>query len=497
MTLPGLLILLMSVICSLPCSAATPSDPFDVLESKLQNEVDLQLKEWNANQNEQKRARLITLYSQLHDLRNHQTFASLWQSWHKPVNNLTALYIGSGSHLAPLEFVHSGTLKNAWFLYTEIDGRVLPRIESLLSLMAKEGFYTHLTESYDPGEDNSLRACWTEETKAKGEIKTFEQLVSLLGKCSADPGQAPFIAHFGFQYEGTHVKLDVLINVKDQQPGSTAYYRIRELEESDLIITHDWDSSPQKNLSVLYDLISSNKFAPSPHRLCVMMEDLRKNPFPISLDFLHPVAASTKPYGHAATVTLPDGSPVAAELGPPLYGGAAIVEPDTGYFSSLSDNLLTSFFDFLLFYQFLFDRLNVDFVDARLFHAPPLLDLGVGYGYRDIRGNDLRGNESFLTTLAKDAIVIGKTMKDPMMQKEWCSALTVFHHTLELKAQIDPARLSETAEGADSPFLKTDEMRGLFHEILLHLDEYIALKANEKKSIDAALKFLQTAPSCP
>jgi hypothetical protein len=93
-----------------------------------------------------------------------------------------------------------------------------------------------------------------------------------------------------------------------------------------------------------------------------------------------------------------------AEDGPALYGGAVALVPDVKALCALKPSQLETGFNVLLFSDFLFDRSNVDEVEGRKVTAPPLLDLATGYGYRTIRGEDVRGAVDFPSLLLRQAL---------------------------------------------------------------------------------------------
>jgi hypothetical protein len=260
----------------------------------------------------------------------------------------------------------------------------------------------------------------------------------------------------------------MLAGAQDSRPGSTSYYRIGDLEQADLLVTHDWDSTPVGNFRVLLDFMESYRKGDGSRRLAVMMEDLEAHPFPIDLEFFNPVARSGLGYGHVEYVTLPSGERLKEEDGLALYGGGVILEPDMDFFRTLSERRLEAFFDVVVFAPYIYDRYNVDVIGGRRVIAPPILDLAIGYGYHDIRGKDLRGERGFLTGLARAALgFLWETPTlPPALRSKGCAMLRTYRNALKEKSERDPKPLlaCESPEMASNPFLTFPKTRERFEQ---------------------------------
>ncbi len=464
----------LSIVC-LGDSGPTPS-PFTKLDSDLRRYIAIE-KAALASQKREAHARqtLEILYYYLNDIRNHRAFWSLWSALDWKKDTINVLYPGSGSHLAPLVFLYGpNRLREASYTFTEIDQSAPVRIEALLRTMERGGMCSGVTVAMAPMKHTGFDESWAEALSSKDAkaLRSYPEIfiswyLSAVRRFHVSPG---FSADFTFRVRETRARIHMLVSVpRDEAPGSTAYYQQSDFNGADLVISHDWDSSPRTNLEVLYDLLNSSRIAQRKAPLFVMMEDLRRYPFPVDLAPFHPLAVSATPYGHRERVYLPDGSRLDSEDGPSLYGGGVLLKPDIQRFNPLNPQQLETFFNLLLFSGYLYDRGNVDVLDNCLVTAPPLLDLGVGYGYRDILGRDRRGDGEFPSKLAEGAIhLLQSPLADsPQIKADLCRLISQYRATLESKSKRDVKVLLDewTQDQSEHPFLKDPATRKKFAEI--------------------------------
>jgi hypothetical protein len=166
------------------------------------------------------------------------------------------------------------------------------------------------------------------------------------------------------------------------------------------------------------------------------------------------------------------------------------------FFARMDEEDFAGFFDFLLFHEFLYDRLNVDLVGGKRTAAPPLLDLGIGYGYQDIRAIDRRGDEEFPSALLALAVRIAPTIKDPSLRKEWCRRILLYRSTLEDKLSQSFGTIigNGLKEIETHTFFTNETQRSLYRDIYDHRQVYEKLKASEKEGIRDALRRFPAAP---
>jgi hypothetical protein len=386
------------------------------------------------------RARVEDDYRTLHDLRNREAFSALWEGLGWQRDRLRVLYIASGSHLAPLTLLFSGApVKEAEFTFTEIDPAVPGRIRTLLRRLERLGL-----------KDLAERASGRETvfTFACGVTRTTLRII-LGPKGGAGAGETPFTRE--------------------------------DLERSDVVMTHDWAGDQHDNLALLFDIVRTACASRRERPLAVFMEDLEAHPFPVDLTLFHPAARTPLPYGHLEHASLPDGTQLRAENGPALYGGAVALVPDWKALCALNPSQMETVFNVLLFSDFLFDRLNVDEVEGRKVTAPLLLDLGTGYGYRTIRGEDVRGAADFPPRLLQQALdllpALSGTLRDG-----WCRRLETFGRALRKAEDADFSAVLKESEAhlADHPFLSTPRGREMLKDVQSHRDTYIQMKNSEK-----------------
>lgn len=462
--------------------------PLDALETDLRREAARIVADWRQGPASGRPAleeSLYKIYEGLHDIRNHAAFGELWDRWTFQGEALEVLYPASGAHLAPLEFVHRGHLREATFTYTEIDPAMLPRLEANLQRLMNLGYYSDLAAAIVPlpprpgerslppprGDDPAAVQAW------------IRQSIEATGTAP------PLEATFAFRYRETRVRLRLLLKAASTSPGSTEYFRGEDLEHADLVVTHDFSYDPREHLAFLRSCVESSLAAGRRRPLAVMMEDLARYPFPLDLTPFGVKATTLLPYGHASFVHMPDGTRTATEDGPPLYEGAVILEPDLSLWRGLAPSERTALFNLVLLRDHGFDRRNVDLAGGRRIEAPALLDWHMGYGHLDIDGRDLRGRQGFLSALAVACrSTVGRLPAGPL--RGWlCSSLTDFRSTLDRVASRDGGTAARTAASIalDHPFLSAPATRQQFQAAVSAVDGVAAtLRADAAEALSAS-----------
>ncbi len=487
-------------------SLATPGapgpSPFTKLEGDLRRLIAAEERALSSREGGTRaRETLQVLYYYLHDLRNHQTFWELWNSWPHGRDTLQVLYPGSGSHLAPLVFLYGDRApREVSYVYTELDGAAAGRMEALLQVMKRGDLLDGLTTWLAPVGPPGLAARWKQAISAPGgEALRTRPEAFLAWFLEATRGMKPqpgFGAEFRFSVGPTRARILLLIGVSDKRPGSTPYYCQADLQAADLVVTHDWDSSPRGNLKVLFDLLESARLARRQKPLAVMMEDLRNVPYPIDLSFFRPAAASPGPYGHVTYVRLPDGTRLDTEDGAALCDGGVVLDPDLKTFGALSAYQVENLFDLLLLAGPLYDRGNVDVLDGCHVTAPALLDMGLGYGYREIHGMDLRGlgKERFPVELAAGAVdlLASPLANAPGMRGPLCALVSRYTRALREKSDRDvDAFLTQAArDRISNPFLKNPKARAKFEEAYAAWPDVVAQLERDAVAFQLALGVL-------
>ena len=469
--------------------------PFDALEADLRKEGERTTASWQQAQPAGRPALEATLkaaYEGLHDIRHYEAFGELWDKWAYKGETLDVLYPASGAHLAPLEFVHRGHLREASFTFTEIDPAMIPRLEANLLRLVKLGFYSDLAAALTP---LPLRPGEQGVPPPQGEGP--DRIQAWIRESIRTTGAAPPLeAAFTFRYRETRVRLRLLLNASSAAPGSTEYYRGEDLAKADLVVTHDISYDPREHLAFLRSCIESACSQDRRRPLAVMMEDLARYPFPMDLTPFNARAATRLPYGHAAFVRMPDGTRSEAEDGPTLYKGAILLEPDLALWRGLSVPERTALFNLILLRDHGFDRRNVNLIDGRRVEAPAILDWHMSYGRKDIDGRDLRDRKGFLAALARTCIsTVGRLPQGPF--RSWlCSSLQSFRSTLERMASRDcgsAARDAAAVPSADHPFLSTPEIRRQFQSAVSAAG--FVGKLLQADGVEAGLAFRELDPA--
>jgi hypothetical protein len=430
--------------------AVGPS-PIALLEADVRADLGGMLKAFaSARERPALRARVEDDYRLLNDLRNHEAFSALWEGLGWRRDPLRVLYLASGSHLAPLVLLFSGApAREAEFVFTEIDPAVPGRVRLALRRLEKHGL--------------------------KGLKERAEGAETV----------------FTFTFGPTRATLRIVMGPKGGSGAGAAPFTSAELERADVVITHDWAGDQRDNLALLADLMRAGCASRRQRPLAVFMEDMEAHPFPVDLAMFHPEVRTPLPYGHLDHVRLPDGARLKAEDGLALYGGAVVLTPDWKAWCALGPRPMETVFNVLLFSDFLFDRLNVDLVAGRRVAAPPMLDLGTGYGYRTIGGEDVRGDADFPFRLLHDALDLTPGLPGPL-RAAWCRRMEAFGNALRRAAVADfSAVLKESeAQGGNHPFLTTPREKELLKDILAHREVYLQLKNAEQSAARKTVALL-------
>lgn len=444
-----------------------PANPFPQLEAAMRRRIAELSAAGAAAPGSARFAAGEEAYAVLHNIRNHRAFLELWEGWGWTGPEIRVLYVGAGSHLAPLVFLHgSRRLRRADFVFTEIDPAAARRIEILLSGLVALGAYRDLTIALEPLPDPALDARWRKalQSDAAGRLRSSPEAFlkyyeSATAGLKAPPG---FVADYRFFAGSTAARISLLVGARDAAPGGTAYFRYEDLSRADLFVTHDWDSAPRGNLQVLYDVLSSCRAGGAKRVPAVMMEDLGTHPDPVDLSFFGPVARSQQGYGHQEYARL-GGVKLDAEDGAALYLGGVVLAPSQQFFGGLTPRRIEAFFDFLLFKDAPYERRNADVVAGNRVLAPLFLDLYSGFGSRNIRGEDVSAAPGFLARLTEDAC--GLLNEDWSGQEaardRWCEALARFRRSLQARVGRDDQQfLTDAAkEVQSSPFLRSAPTR--------------------------------------
>ncbi len=450
-------------------SPAFCSEGFAKLEKKFTKEVEKELKS-----PEPDIQKIEQLYRRLHDLRGHETMKELWRSSGVAQQSVDILYIGSGSHIAPLVFIEEpGTIRHFSYTFTDIDKATVVEIDRFLNYTAEQKIYSELKSGF-----------WV----AAYGTERFFKVVAEFEKHI--PNAEWIRSQYSFKKGETTIELELKMNVPADSPDAPVFCALKDLKKADLLITHDWDSSPQKNLGVVYSIISSLKKAEADKCPSIMMEDLRLHPYPVDLTILNPTASIASAYGHAVYLKLPDGTKTSSEGGPSLFGGGVLLKPDMKTFSAMTEDELKAVFDLLIFSGFAFNRLNADRVDGKLITAPPLLDLATDYGYRDITGASIKNKPGFLQKTVQ--LCIGLTNKQSPLSREITELLKTLQAAIaeELKLPPEDIMNRQNLTEDQQKFLNHVGQQELFDSIVQDIQPLVEYKKAEKKQLSVVKQTL-------
>lgn len=495
-----------STLRAAPAGATTKSSPspFESLEASLRKRASLErekLKEAGMlKEGLEKESALALLRQHLHDIRSHRAFWELWEAWRWSKPELEVLYVGSGAHLAPLVFLHgTNAPKKVTYTYTELNPFCAMRLEAFLMTMVRAGLYSDLVVEAGPVPGSRFAERWSKEREGRGLTSAsaikFTRWVMLASEEMGIP--ASFVARFRFRRGETRAEIRLFVRVPDARPESTSYFNLSDLESADLAITHDWDHDPRGNLKVLLDFVEAHWAGSRAKPLAVMMEDLRKHPFPVELGFFNPVAGSSSGYGHQEYKRWSDGTKAEEEDGASLYGGGVILEPDMAYLGALSRDDRTDLFNLALFGGSALGRRNVDVIGGKLAIAPALLDLGSGYAAYDVRGADLQDKPDFLAGLARaEARLPAATPPLPsVLRPLWCSNAERFQGTLRSGKGVGLEALLSEAEAdlKSNPFVRSGGSRTKLKKFMGEKARMEELLGRRRQTYEQALGALETS----
>ncbi|HPR64385.1 MAG TPA: hypothetical protein PK014_09210 [Thermoanaerobaculia bacterium] len=480
---------------------ALDGSPFNVLDSKLHQEMDQINRTWSSASPNVKpvlEQKLTTIYQRLHDIRHYKAFEELWNNIYYSDDEIVVLYPASGSHLAPLEIVHSSTFQRVTFIYTEIDPNVIPRLEATLLQMVDLGFYSDLSVTITPLQ--TLSGSRGDDRNPKQDIASWLQ--NEIQKTGTAP---PIELNFFFKFKHTNVLLKLLINASSQIPGSSSYFRAEDISKANLVITHDLSFDPRENLSLLFEILDSRCTLQVKTRLLILMEDLNRYPFPLDLSPLDIIKTTEQPYGHASFLALPSGTLTPFESGQSLYRGATVLEPDLHFWCALSTNKRKNLFDLILFRDYGFNRRNVDLIDGHPVFAPAILDWYNGYAYKDIINSDLREYPNFLSKLVESCITLLSDIPKGKNREWLCNSLNIFKTTLSSISTGEPRTIiDEALKNGDLKFLHSNASRTQYTKALASTDRILQRLKSDVKQAKEALRvykmkanFLETQCSSP
>jgi hypothetical protein len=475
-------------------AGAAVRTPFGALEADLRSEVARTSAAWRkapAAGRSSLEATLKSAFDGLHDIRHFAAFGELWNRWSFAGKTLEVLYPASGAHLAPLEMVHRGHLREATFTFTEIDAAMIPRLEANLVRLSKLGFYSDLASSLTP-----LPPRPDERSVPPPRDGNPASLQAWIGDSIRASGKAPPLeATFTFRYRETRVRLRLVLRAHSIAPGSTEYFRGEDLAKADLVVTHDLSFDPREHLAFLRSCIESSLAQERRKPLVVMMENLARHPAHLDLSPFGVRAATLLPYGHAAFVNMPDGTRTETEEGPPLYDGALLLAPELPLWRKLAPSERTALFNLVLLRDQGFDRHNVDLVGGRRVEAPAILDWQGGYAHKDIDGRDLRGQKGFLAPLAGACASAAGHLPDGRLRGWLCSSLDTFRSTLERIATRDcrAAVRAAAAASPNHPFLFDPKTRAQFQSAVSATEAVIRLLQSDGEEARLAVRELDSA----
>ena len=392
----------------------------------------------------------------LHRLRNAEAMTELVGSLPPSERPETILYLASGAHLAPLvvcEALPGG--RPCRLIMTEIDAGVQNGIEAGLEELQNAGCLRGL-KSGPAIEGSSGRRMWSADLVG-GRPVTVELRVF-------DP--------------------------RDDAPLVTAALA----DEADLVISHDWTGDPLGNLQVIrWFLGAARERAGSPPLL--MIEDLRRHPYPVDLDVFSPVASTTKPYGHRESDAGP-GRHGRVELGTPIFGGGVLLAFSDPWWRKLSTDQLEGSFDFLLLNEFDIDRQNVLEGGEDPLLAPMLLDWWTGFGARDIDGSRIvPGADGGTRKRAITAAIAARDVASPGIARIFSDRLRLYGVLLALRAQgVDTLDLMPAARFRRRPkpgAFPSEAMERLYRQALRHIDR---MQAEREAFRPVAGELLEVIP---
>lgn len=327
-------------------------------------------------------------------LRGAGAFADLGPRLSLPPGAVTVVYPASGSHLAPLALCEAdGGRRSYRFLYFDSDETRGGEIAEGLARLAAEGGVTSLRE----------------EEEGAGRV-------------------------FRFRLGGHPVELRFQAT-PPEDPMAPLEGLGGNLAGVSVVLVHDWSGDPYENLELLYRYVRLLRKARPEKPPLLVLEDLRRHPYPVDLALFSPVAHSARPYGHRGPAADCRGE---AELGAPLFGGAVVLSFQDRWWERASEADLPWIFDFLWFSLCDEERRNVLGRDPDPVLAPWPADWAAGYGSRSVTGTDIRTLAAFRMTLLRKARG-AEGLFGPGLRSRWRSLLELYRAALRCIAAGAPA----------------------------------------------------------
>jgi len=408
----------------------------------------------------------LDLGQTLHQLRNADGMVELTRSLPPDRRPRRILYLAAGSHLAPLALCE-----------------ILPAgVPCLLSLT-----------DIDPGVQQPI-------------TRILKELVA--AECVTNLRSDPTIAESGdrrawrFDMGGREVSVKLMLVGAG---GPDDLIRPEWLEESDLVISHDWSGDPLVNLKVVYDLVRAMRSFGDSNTPMLMIEDLERHPYPIDLFLFSPVVRTKKPYGHRAS---DQGSAVhgEVELGEPLFRGGVLLGFADRWWREVDGDTLDGVFDLLVFNQFANERQNVLSGGDDPLLAPAILDWYSGFGYRTITGADTRSSAHPIPDVAAQSASAAATMS--RMLRHHLACRLQLHRCLlhalaagaDIRSAMPAARFTRRPEADAFP---DETMEAMYRQALRHTGQYrLTKEAERERASDSLAEFdssdvRETLALCP
>ncbi len=477
-------IILLLLFCSIIFSSEN-KEFFADLKNNLEKEIKI-IKNRLLTAKDDEKLKLKNLleekYQFLHNIRHYKAFYDLFKNFKFEKDYITILYLGSGAHIAPLEILKVKNFKKVDFIYTEINAIVSVQLEYLLETLSSLNCIKNLEIKVTPLPESNFFSTSQEEINKW--IKEFIEL---------NKQSPPIMITYSFKFNNTDTSINLIINGKSDSKGSTPYYKASDFLKSDLIITHDWSFDPRENLNILKSTIDScctlNK-----KNIYVLMEDITKYPQPLDLSLFKIKNETKYDFGHSEYFKLPEGEKLDYEDEPALYKGAVILKPDLNFLCSLSADERETIFNLLIFKDYGFYRRNCDILKGKIVLSPPLLDIYVGYGYKDISGNNLLHKNDNLSNLSERAIKVVKKVSKIPQKKILCNYLKDFKESLENIFPDNDKLISRDNKENDfsNPFLLSENSKKEFLKATKEKDKLMERLNKDKEDAIRSIKILES-----
>lgn len=466
--------------------------PFEKLENKFKSDEKKLAQKWHGSDSTEReiiKNSLKDLYEKWHNIRHYKAFKEILHNFNYSKEKITVLYPASGAHIAPFEIFHNGNFKEVNFIFTEIDVKVIPKLEILLQEMQKEGSYKNLSSKIFPLENLKYY-----KIPPPTVISSQDIIKNWVEKTINETGEAPPLkVIFSFEYKKSIVNLHLIFKGNVIENGITDYYRPEDFEKADLLISHDLSFDPRENLALLKTFIDSACIL-NKNKIFVLIEDLENYPQPLDLSLFNIVKRTNKPYGHSSYFKLPDGNILETEGDFSLYEGAVLLEPNLELFCKLNNYERNTIFNLILFKDYAFYRKNYDLIDGKKIPAPILLDYYIGFGYKDIEKNDIRKKNDFLLELSKQSIKILKNNKNSSLNNWLCFSLQKFKNNMQKIIDNKEKFSNKNFEknNISNLFLISEKTKKTYKKALQSEKEIEKKLENDKIEIKKALSFLNS-----